>query len=318
MNECLPDFVRRSTVIDLGSTDRRLRRAVSEGDLVRVVPGTFVSRDAWVQADGMGQHRLRVLATAERIGADVVFSHRAAAAIWGIRMLSPWPDTVDVTVEPASGGRSSGRIRRHCRDLAGVEVVEHQGMLVTSPAQTVVDLARKLRFADAVACIDSALHRRRKGGRLTMRGEVLERVSVAEGARGWRRARVAAGFSTDRSDSVEESHSRVQIHLLGFPPPVLQLPFSDHEGQIGEVDFAWPEFAHVGEFDGASKYLDESLREGRTVEQVVLEEKRRENRIRRQVRAFSRWEARDLYPSTRMHRILSEAGLPSGRPRRLT
>src|SRR5690554_1246576 len=199
MNECLPDFVRRSTVIDLGSTDRRLRRAVSEGDLVRVVPGTFVSRDAWVQADGMGQHRLRVLATAERIGADVVFSHRAAAAIWGIRMLSPWPYTVDVTVEPASGGRSSGRIRRHCRDLAGVEVVEHQGMLVTSPAQTVVDLARKLRFADAVACIDSALHRRRKGGRLTMRGEVLERVSVAEGARGWRRARVAAGFSTDRS-----------------------------------------------------------------------------------------------------------------------
>lgn len=188
-------------------------------------------------------------------------------------------------------------------------------MLVTSPAQTVVDLACRATFADAVAAMDSALHRKRPDGPLTTKENLWSRVVATEGERGWRRAAAAAKFSTGLSDSVEESHSRVQIHLLGFPAPVLQLSFADHEGPIGETDFAWPEFEHVGEFDGASKYLEETFRNGRTVEQVVMQEKRRENRIRRQVRGFSRWDAKDLYPPTGLHRILSDAGLPSRAPR---
>lgn len=233
-------------------------------------------------------------------------------------MLSAWPSTVDVLVERASGGRSSGRIRRHGRDLDRVEIIAHQGLLVTSPAQTVVDLARQVRFADAVVCIDSVLHRKRKPGRLAVKDEVLERVAASEGLRGWKRARVASEFSTDLSDSVEESHSRVQIHALGFPEPILQHSFSDHDGPIGDADFWWPEFEHVGEFDGLSKYLDASFRNGRTEIEVMLAEKRRENRMRRLVRTFSRWDTPDLYPPTRLQRILVDAGLPIGPPRRLT
>lgn len=318
MTDAVPNFLRRQTVIDLGSTDRRLHRSVAAGELVRVVPGTFIARDEWARADEMGRHRLRVLATAERISPDAVFGYRAAAAIWGIRMLSAWPSTVDVIIERSSGGRSSSGIRRYGRDLTRVEVVERRGMLLTSPAQTVVDLARQLRFVDAVACIDSALHRKRKPGRLAVKDEVLVRVAASEGLRGWRRALVAAEFSTDLSDSVEESQSRVQIHALGFPEPILQQPFFDHEGHIGDTDFGWPEFEHVGEFDGLSKYLDPSFRNGRTEIEVMLAEKQRENRIRRLVGGFSRWDTPDLYPPTRLQRILVDAGLPVGRPRRLS
>lgn len=317
MDDSPPNFLRRSTVVDLGSTDRRLHRSVASGGLVRVVPGMYVSRETWSPLDPMGRHRLRVLATAERMTSQVVFSHRAAAAMWGIRMLSEWPATVDVTVERASGGRSSGRIRRHCRGRDDLDVVEHHGLLLTSPAQTVADLSRQLGFADAVACADSAQHRKRTGGPLAQRDEVLERASAAEGRRGGARALASAQFSTDLSDSVEESHSRVQIHVLGFPAPVLQQSFSDHEGHIGEVDFAWPEFSLVGEFDGRSKYLDPAMRDGRTETEVLLAEKRRENRLRRLVRTLSRWDTADLYPPSGLHRILSDAGLPSGPPRRL-
>lgn len=147
---------------------------------------------------------------------------------------------------------------------------------------------------------------------------MVERVAAAEGQKGRRRALITAEFATNLSDSVEESHSRVQIHALGFPEPVLQQPFSDHEGPIGESDFAWPEFSHVGEFDGLSKYLDPSLRMGRTELEVMLAEKRRENRIRRVVRGFSRWDTPDLYPPSKLQRILLDAGLPMGQPRRLS
>jgi hypothetical protein len=92
------------------------------------------------------------------------------------------------------------------------------------------------------------------------------------------------------SESPGESISRVQFHLLGFPPPELQVPFYDEQGLIGYADFYWPELDLVGEFDGDVKYLGETYRRGRLPEEVVKAEKDREDRMRRVVRAFDRWD----------------------------
>jgi hypothetical protein len=304
-------LIRRQSVIDLGAPDRSLRREVLAGRLVRVVPGAFISAGVWTDLLPIERHRLTVLATARRLRTEVVFSHHAAAALWGIRMLRGWPKTVDVTLERASGGRSDGLLRRHCRGFDAVEVTRLGGLLVTTPSQTVADLALKLPFADAVVAMDSALHRKRKPAPLATREKVLDRVTVSRGVRGWRRAMVAAEFSTALSDSPEESHSRVQIHLLGFPAPVLQRRFHDARGFVAETDFYWEEFDHAGESDGRSKYTDPALRGGRTAEEVVIAERHRENRLRRLVRTLSRWEPADLYPAAKLYRILTEAGLPS-------
>ncbi|MET1042579.1 MAG: hypothetical protein ABWX59_00500 [Microbacteriaceae bacterium] len=242
---------------------------------------------------------------------EVVFSHHAAAALWGIRMLREWPSTVDVSVDRASGGRSNGVLRRHCRGLDGVAVTSVDGLLVTTPAQTVADLARTLPFADGVVAMDSALHLKRKPVPLATTAEVRECVAAFEGSRGWRRALVAADFATGLSDSAEESHSRVQIHLLGFPAPQLQRRFVDSQGFVADTDFYWEEFDHAGESDGHSKYTDPKLRNGMTPGEVVIAEKKRENRLRRLVRTLSRWEPADLYPPSRLRRILTDAGLPS-------
>ena len=70
---------------------------------------------------------------------------------------------------------------------------------------------------------------------------------------------------------------------------MLQLPHYDRDGFIGYTDFAWPEYGVVAEADGRNKYLDESLRSGRTLEEVIMDEKIREDRLRDLPRKFTRW-----------------------------
>ena len=308
-------LVRRNEYPSNGFDDNDLHRAVSAGHLTRVVTGAYADARLWAELRPLEQHHIRVLATAERLKTPAVFSHHAAAALWGIRMLGAWPALVDVTLERASGGRSDGGLRRHCIGLEGVTTVTFEGLAVTSPAQTVVDLARRLPFADGVVAMDSALHRKRRPNPLTTIDEIWEVVGRAAGQRGYRRAHAAAAFATSLSDSPEESHSRVQLHLLGFPAPVLQHPFALRDGSVAEVDFFWPDFQHVGECDGRSKYTDPAFLRGRTAQQAVIEEKNRENEIRRQVKAFSRWEPRELYPPTRLYDRLVRDGLPVTRRR---
>jgi predicted transcriptional regulator of viral defense system len=306
------NLVRRRDLVAIGE-DQAIRQQLRHGQLVRVAPGSYVVQGSWRALDTLARHRMLVVATAGRLRSPVVFSHHAAAALHGIRMLGNWPSTVDVTLERASGGRSDGWIRRRCTGLDDVDVVELGDLAVTSPAQTVVDLARMLPFADAVVAMDSALHRGRDGGALTTRAALLDRCAAAEGKRGWRRAQIAADFSTDLSDSPEESHSRVQIHLAGFPAPTLQETFVDAEGFVAQTDFYWREFDHAGECDGRAKYRDPAYLRGRDPVDVVIAEKNRENRLRRLVRGVSRWEPADLYPPSRMVNILVRAGLPRSR-----
>ncbi len=308
-------LIRRRELEYLGNPDVGIRRALRRGTLVRVAAGTYVDAVAWQDLEPIEQHRTRVLAVAGRMSSEPVFSHFAAAALWGIRILGRWPELVDVTLERASGGRSDGALRRHCTELERVNVVEHRGLLVTSPAQTAVDLARVLPFTDAVACLDSALWRRRHPEPLTTLDEIVHIVDAAAGKRGYRAARAASGFATALSDSVEESHSRVQIHVLGFPAPVLQRIFDLAHGRYAEADFYWEGFDHIGECDGRSKYRDPALLRGKSSEDVFFAEKERENELRRHVRGFSRWEPRELYQPQLFYDRLVRDGLPSSKPR---
>lgn len=310
------DFlIRRRDLEYIGTPHSHVRRAVRQGSLVRVAAGSYADAEVWKQLDPIDQHRARVVAVSGRLHTAPVFSHFAAAALWGIRILGSWPTLVDVTLERATGGRSDGALRRHCTGLDGVEVMELDGMALTSPAQTVVDLARVLPFTDAVVALDSALHRRRRPAPLATDDQVSRIVFAAEGGRGYRKALVSSSFATSLSDSVEESHSRVQLQLLGFPRPVLQRRFTLANGHHAETDFYWPDFDHIGECDGRMKYRDPRLLQGRTGDEVFFAEKERENELRRQVRMFSRWEPRELYPPQQLYDRLVRDGLPSSRPR---
>jgi hypothetical protein len=117
-------------------------------------------------------------------------------------------------------------------------------------------------------------------------------------------------FADPRSGSPVESLSRVSIAEAGLPAPELQHEFWDRDGRM-DVDFWWPRFGVIGEFDGKVKYLDERYRNGRTLEQVLLDEKWREQRLRRQpgVRSIARWDAATAASPARLGRLLREHGV---------
>src|SRR5690606_38225973 len=101
----------------------------------------------------------------------------------GIPLIGAWPARTHVIEEAANGGRSSALITRH--GVAKVpDVVEVQGLIVTSVARTVVDLGRTRTFASGLASADFVLA---KG--MATREELLAEIEGSRGTRGLRQAR---------------------------------------------------------------------------------------------------------------------------------
>ncbi|HAP88677.1 MAG TPA: hypothetical protein DCR15_02325, partial [Arthrobacter bacterium] len=71
----------------------------------------------------------------------------------------------------------------------------------------------------------------------------------------------------------------------------------------------------VGEFDGVEKYVKPEYLKGRTASQTVVEEKKRENRIRATGFNVVRWDWADLMEPGKLERKLAAAGVPRRRTR---
>mgnify|MGYP006375727457 FL=1 len=306
--------IRRRTQLD-AVDNRHLRRALNRGKWVRITRGSFVRADKWRSLSPLERHRIFVDEVAGRMQLPGVISHLAAAAILGIDALGAWPKRLEVTTERASGGRSGGAIRRVATGFDGVDRVPYGRHEVTTAAQTALDLARSLPFAHAVAVVDQALWARRPDGALTTKVEILTLLDAAAPHRGDVRARRVIEFATHLADNVRESQSRVLIFELGFPTPRLQERRVLASGRVVYGDFYFPDEDHWCELDGKGKYQSPDFIGDRSPIDVVIDEKNRENEIRRTVRAFSRWEPSDLDAPERLYDLLTAAGLRSRYPR---
>ena len=285
-----------------GVPDRTLRRAAERGELIKVHRGVYVASGVWERLSPTDRYRLRVAAAAEVAREPLVLSHRSAAAIWGMPLVGAPPDDVEVLTSRTNGSRREHGFRRRASPMPTRHLTREAGMVVTSIERTVVDLAASMPFPQGVAVVDWALARgieRRDLGALA--GDLaLGRRETA--------AQRAIAFGDGRSGSAGESLSRVLIHRLGFPAPELQVRFEDRHGLIGVVDFYWADAGLIGEFDGRVKYEDEAMLAGRRPVDVLMSEKRREDRLRRTGRGVARWVWDDLTPQ-RLGPILLDAGL---------
>jgi hypothetical protein len=302
-------IIRRRDRIARGDSVRDLDRALRHGDLLSVAPGAYIDSAAWRELDPLGRHRLRVLASLERLKSDAIVSHFSAAAYWGLDVWQRWPATVDVLV--SSGARSSGSFRRHSGDLERHATVPLGDFSVTTPAQTAVDLALVVPFHEAVVTMDSALRLRSDGRPLTTRDDLQNAVERMRGVPGSRRAGAASAFATHLAESPLESVSRVRIMEAGFPEPVLQKGFTDSTGFRAVVDFWWPDFDVIGEADGRLKYGGTGGADPEAARLSVIAEKNRENTLRRMCSGFARWEHTDVMRAGRLTAILLSAGLRS-------
>ena len=265
----------------LGS-DRQLRRRHADGSLLRLTSGVYVETASFAALTSNDQYRTRLRAIALTADTATQFSHDSAAAEWGLPSIGPWPRIAHQVVASSAGGTSRVSIRRHALGL-DPDAIELNGIVVTSLARTVIDMASSAPFVRAVAMADRAL-------RLAPEGLDFDRaLETRESSRGLVRAASVIEFASPLAASAGESFARVQFLALGYPPPELQVAFFDENGFAGEVDFYFRELDLIVEFDGDSKYgARREFQRGLTLEQMLLREKAREDRLRRLVRSFAR------------------------------
>ena len=92
---------------------------------------------------------------------------------------------------------------------------------------------------------------------------------------------------------------------MEFPKPEPQFEIVD--GAFAAwVDFGWPEFRTIGEYDGKIKY-SELVPDGKTAADVLFEEKIREDRLRALGWQVVRWIWTDLLHPTGLIRRLHAA-----------
>lgn len=282
----MSDLQLRRDLLRRGMSEDDLRRALRAKELRPLRPGAYLEATDPRWRDAEERHRALTEATFLQLTPGAVVSHVSAAIrhrlpVWGVPR-----DTVHVTRDRGSGGRGGRRLRLHAAPLPVGDVVLVDGLPTTSPARTVIDMARTAPFETAVTIADAALHTE-----LVDAEQLAAAVRAASGRRGAGRARSVLAFADARADGPGESRSRVRMDRLGVADPVLQHRFEDARGRhVGTVDFWWPAEGVVGEFDGAEKY-GRSLRPGETLGDAVMREKRREDALRAQpgIRTVVRW-----------------------------
>nr|WP_064569278.1 type IV toxin-antitoxin system AbiEi family antitoxin domain-containing protein [Gordonia sp. LAM0048] len=271
-------LIRRATTLRLGISDDVVSSAVKRGDLVRLAPGVYVS--ATDDADDLYRLRSVAVATSARDNESSILSHDSAAAVLRLSLLRPERERVHLTRIESGTGFVRGLRAVHAGPVTADEIVDVDGVRLTSLERTAVDVAMAGDFARALVVFDRAL---------AADADVSTMAHLIESRRRWRGAgiaRRALSHADGASESVGESWSRVQMIEAGFPTPRLQHTFRTDAGDA-RTDFDWDGIL-VGEFDGLQKY-GRLVRPGETPRDALIREKRREDALRAQGIMVIRW-----------------------------
>jgi len=229
---------------DAGLTRDQLRLLVARGAVRRVVQGVYVDD---LVPDSL---ELRAKAVARVVPAGRVVCGRTAAWLWGVDALAMGAHRVLPDVD-VMGDAGTAALRRTgtlgCTGpLTEGDVDNVAGVTLTSPARTAADLARLLRRPDALAALD-ALFRLPGLGREQVR-RVLDRFV---GYRGVVQGRELVAVADGRSESPQESRTRLRCIDAGFPAPEPQIEVFDRSGDfVARLDMGWRERLKAVEFDG--------------------------------------------------------------------
>ena len=198
------------------------------------------------------------------------------------------PELTIVQLTRPTTGRARVRVQggieiRECA-LPRSDRTSRNGVRVTTPARTVVDLARELPLLDSVVVIDSAM--RRLGVAVAAVHDVLDRCSGWPGSRA---ARAAVDLADPRAESVLESISRFELVQAGLAPET-QCWLLGPDGTAVRVDFLWWEQRTVGEADGLAKYT----KFGSSALDPLQLEKIRQEQLERWGLEVVRWGSREI------------------------
>lgn len=225
--------IARGQLMALGYSRDAIAHRIATGRLRRVARGVY--------SVGLpsGTPQQRWMAAILACGSEAALSHGSAAALWGIGRERS--GRVEVSVRRRSEHRRPGMRIRSRPSLPAGDVTARDGIPLTSPARTLVDLAAELHPVALERAVNEA------DKRDLIDPEELHRA--LEGLAGEPGVRVLRDLLKPQtfllSDSDLEILFRPIAAAAGLPPP--------HSKQMVngfEVDFHWPELGLVVETDG--------------------------------------------------------------------
>jgi very-short-patch-repair endonuclease len=218
----------------------RKQRWVAERRLVSVQPGVFRMAGApetWHQS-----------VHAAALSAQAVVSHRSAAELWGVIQPAGY---VDISVRPPSHPRlRPPAIAHRIADLHPELAVEREGLRLTDPVRTIIDLGLVLPKWSVSDALSRALTTR------LLSVEEVQTLRDALGRRGRNGTGVVRELLEERSlmlggeESLLEKRFQDMARRHDLPAPVIQHEVW-HSGRfVARVDAAYPERKLAVEVDG--------------------------------------------------------------------
>jgi hypothetical protein len=264
----------RAEALAEGHHDRSIAAKVRSGEWHRLRRGAYTSGEAWRALDEVGRHGLLARAVERQSRTAVVVSHVSAlpeydAPIWNVPL-----DVVHLTRTDRRAGRKEAGVQQHVGVLLKGDAMAPFGLEVTSPTRAGLELTTIAGVEECLVVLDNLVHRG-----LTSEQQLRDRYATMVHWPNTLHTDLVLRLLDGRSESVGETRSRYLCWRQHLPTPIPQHEICDSNGRvIARVDLAWPELGVYLEFDGKVKYT-RLLKSGDDITQVVLAEKRREERI---------------------------------------
>jgi hypothetical protein len=265
-------FSRRQALAS-GCTHEQIVRNLRNGNWDQIRRGQYAEAldlsglPPWERVRTTHLRQVHAVMNAMRPG-SVAVSHQSALVLHGLPIWGLDLSHVHVTqLDGRSGGAVAG-VQHHLGALTDADLGVVDGLLATGVGRASLESACTASFEVGVIGVDAAL----RAGHLG-EDDVRRLRSVMAFWPGSVAAREALSFGDGLSESVGESRLRVLMYEHGLPRPRLQTEYYDRFGFVARVDFDFDEYVTVVEFDGALKY-------GGGSPEVLIREKRREDRLR--------------------------------------
>ena len=175
-------------------------------------------------------------------------SHVSAAALRGL--LAP-PSVPQVTVPRRASGRFAGAIIHHAT-VSDLDRTSCEGIATTAMGRTLVDCAAVLHQKGLNDLVDAAFGKGLCRYRATI--EAWERAGYVRGGE-LLRAALAPYPTGCEPGSVGAARLLRKICEWGLPMPLCEYEIRDEHGEwVATVDFAWPAWWFVLEYDGGAAH----------------------------------------------------------------
>src|SRR4051794_25405956 len=218
--------VARRQLVSLGLSARAIDHRLERGRL------HLLHRGGYTVGHRVLSQRGRWMAAVLACGKGAALSHRSAAALWAIRPTSR--AAIEVTTPRKL--RPRGELLPHCAALPADEVTTLDGIPVTTPARTLLDLAGVLSRSPLERALDEAEVLRLEGP-----AELLRRHPGHRGAATLRTLLLHPRSPTPTRSALEERFLEL-VDAAGLPRPETNAIVEGYE-----VDAVWRDaLAHRG------------------------------------------------------------------------